>query len=97
MSALPVVQGISPGLRAFVVNDTSQVAFWSIQGQIANLDSTFYRGRLDVPVGISISQPPGRVILLGYPSRAMPSPANLALNKRPLARLLFGTSGLLAP
>jgi hypothetical protein len=98
MTALPSIQTLSPGLRGFVENDTSQVAFWAIQGQIAGLDSVYYKDRLDVPVAVSVGRPPGRVILLGYPSRAMAPPAATPFSRRPLAQLLLtGRNSLLGP
>jgi hypothetical protein len=98
MSAVPGVQSQSTGLRGFVVNDTSQVAYWAIQGQIAGLDSAFYRVPQDVPVAMRVSSFGGRLIVLPMPSRALIAPASLAFNKRPLARLLFDPiNGLVAP
>ena len=98
MAALPGVQSQSPGLRGFVVNDTSQVVYWALQGQIANLDSTFYQGQLDVPVAMTNSSFGGRLIVLTMPSRSLVAPASQPFNKRPLARLLFDpVNGLLAP
>jgi hypothetical protein len=104
MTAVPAPLGVSPGLRAFVANDTSQVAFWAIQGQLTGLDPAASGDPLGVPMAISIDRPPaGRLILLSMPSRALVAPANMPFNKRPLAQLLFGKdlppgrNGLLSP
>jgi hypothetical protein len=97
MQALPSIQFQQPGLRGFVPMDSSQVAYWAIQGQLANLDSAYYQGPLDVALGMSVPHALGKVILLGYPSRSMVAPVSLPFDKRPLARLLLGPNGLLRP
>ena len=85
-------QGISPGLRCFVENDSSQVAYWVIAGQLTNLDP--YYGSRDVPLGISVRQASGRVIVLGTTSRSLIATPTTPFANRPLARLLFGKNGL---
>jgi hypothetical protein len=97
MTALPGIQSQSPGLRGFIPNDTTQVAYWALHGQIADLDSTYYRGALDVPLAMSSSSYGGRLIVLTMPSRSLIAPASQPFNKRPLALLLFGPQGLVAP
>lgn len=86
-------QGISPGLRCFVENDSSQVAYWVLAGQLSNLDP-YYGSVRDVPLGISVGRAPGRLIVLGTTSRALIATPTTPFANRPLARLLFGKNGL---
>ena len=101
LTALPGIQGVGPGLRGFVPNDTTQVAYWALAGQITDLDSVYYRTPENVPLAVTVSRPPGRLILLPYPSRALVAPPSLPFNRRPLARLLglnpALSDGLLSP
>lgn len=70
MTSTGVVPGISnepPGLRAFQVRDTANVALWALSGQLDPANDG------DVPVGVSVPSPgDGRVILLGIPLRNAP-------------------------
>jgi hypothetical protein len=85
--------GISPGLRCFVENDSSQVAYWALAGQLNNLDP-YYGTTRDIPLGASVSRFPGRLIVLGTPSRSLIATPPTPFASRPLARLLFGKNGL---
>lgn len=61
---VPGIPSVPPGLRAFQVRDTADVALWAISGQLEPPNDG------DVPVGVSVPFPSGgRVILLGIPIR----------------------------
>ena len=87
MTATGVVPGIpndTPGLRAFNVRDTANVALWAIDGQLepANIG--------DVPVGVSVPfTGGGRVILLGMPIRVAPPTTSTPIFRNMLRDLLL--------
>lgn len=85
----------TPGIRAFVVSDTTVVALWA-RPQALNPSNTF-----EMPVGISAVQPGGgRLIFISLPLML----GNRVTSGRLLDRMLFGytsafvsTPGLLTP
>ena len=90
-------QSSTPGLRAFIPNDLGQVA--------ATADSLALEAPTNhepLPFAMTVSRPPGRLIVMPFPVRALASPAGnsraLFPSFRMLSRLLFDqTNGLLAP
>ena len=93
------VPGVPPGLRGFVVNDTSQVAVWARGATLSPADPN------DMPFAMTVNRSPGRVIVVSFPVRALASPPptaslrrSLSPSYRVLSRLLFDRiNGLLAP
>jgi hypothetical protein len=79
--------GQPSGIRAFIpAIDTSSVAVWAMESQLAPPNVGF-----EAPVGVSVAQPGGgRLVLISMPLRiGQPAPAG-----RMLRRMLYGyTSG----
>jgi len=89
--------GTTPGIRAFVPNDASQVAATADSGALSSPTNL-----QPLPFAMSVNRFPGRLIVVAFPVRALVLPPGgtraLFPSFRMLSRLLFDrTNGLLAP
>lgn len=65
---VPGQTGEAPGIRAFLVRDTSHVALWALPSQLSPPNAGF-----EAPVGVSVPLGgDGRVVLLSFPIRTAP-------------------------
>ena len=73
------------GIRAFVLNDTSQAALWAIAPTLSPTNDE------DIPVGVTLAQPGGgHLVFIGMPLRiGTPAPAGVMLR-----RMLYGYNGI---
>jgi hypothetical protein len=78
---VPGIPGQTPGIRAFVVNDTTDVVLWAMDSQLVPANVGF-----EAPVGLVRDIGSGRLFLLSLPIRtAAPAAASKILN-----RILYG-------